>query len=59
MMPAITKVFHIMGDYLTELLTENQSLKNEKGSYDEKWLEKIEARLLKQINDKTTASSIV
>ena len=38
MMPAIKKVSNLMGDGIVELHTENESLKNRIGSYDEKWL---------------------
>ena len=36
MMPAIQKSFHLMGDDIVELHTENESLKNQIGDYDEK-----------------------
>ena len=39
-----------MGDFLVELSTEIESLKNKMGSYDEKWLEESEAKLLKQFD---------
>ena len=39
MMPAIKKAFNLMGDASVELHTENEILKNNLGSYDEKWLE--------------------
>ena len=39
MMPAIKKVFNLLGDDIVELSTENDALKNKIGSYDEKWLE--------------------
>ena len=40
-----------MEDDIVELHTENESLKNKIGSYDEKWLEETKARLLQQIDD--------
>ena len=39
--------------------TEKDALKNEIGSYDEKWLEESKAKLLKQINDAKTANLIM
>ena len=39
MMPAIKKAFNLRGDDIVDLHTENKSLKNKIGSYDEKWLE--------------------
>ena len=43
MMPAIRKTFYLLGDEIVELHTENESLKNKKGSYNEKWLEESKA----------------
>ena len=37
-----------MGDDIVELSVENQSLKNQIGDYDEKWLEESKTKLLKQ-----------
>ena len=51
MMPAIKKAFDLMGDDIVELSTENESLKDKIGSYDEKWLEEYKANLLKQMDD--------
>ena len=51
MMPAIKKAFNLLGDDIVELSTENDALKNKKGSYDEKWLQESKARLLQQIDD--------
>ena len=51
MMPAIKKALDLMGDDIVELHTENESLKNKIESYDEKWLEKSNAKLLKQNDD--------
>ena len=59
MMPAIKKAFDLMSDDIVELSTENESLKNKKGSYDEKYLEKSKAKLLKQIDDEKRASLIM
>ena len=51
MTPAFNKAFNLVGDDLVELSTENETLKNKKGSYDEKWLEESKTKLLKQIDD--------
>ena len=51
MMPAIKKAFNLLGDDIVELSTENDALKNKKGSYDEKRLEESIARLLQQIDN--------
>ena len=59
MMPAIKKAFNLMGDDIVELHTENRSLKNKIGSYDEKWLESSKARLLQQIDDEKRAILIM
>ena len=56
MMPAIKKVFYLLGDDIVELSTENDALKNKIGSYDEKWLEESKAKLLKQIDDEKRAN---
>ena len=40
-----------MGDGRVDLSRKNYDLENEKGSYDEKWLEQSKAKLLKQIDD--------
>ena len=44
-----------MGDDMTELSAQNESLKIKVGSYNEKWLEDSKAKLLKQINDEKSA----
>ena len=49
MMPANKKSFILLDDDIVELSTENDALKNKIGSYDEKWLEKSKAKLLKDI----------
>ena len=51
MLPAIKKAFNLMGDDIVDLSTENDALENKKGSFDEKWLEKYKAKLVKQIDD--------
>ena len=57
--PAIKKAFNLMGDDIVELHTENEALKNQIGDYDEKWLEKSKAKLLKQIDDEKRANLIM
>ena len=59
MTPAIKKAFNLMGDDIVELHTENETLKNKIGSYDEKWLEESKLKLLKQIDDKKRATLIM
>ena len=58
MTPAIKKAFNLMGDDIVELHTENETLKNKIGSYDEKWLEESKLKLLKQIDDEKGANLI-
>ena len=48
-----------MGDYIVELHTENENLKNKIGCYDEKWLEGSKARLLQQTDDEKKANLIM
>ena len=59
MMPAIKKAFNLLGDDIVDLHTENESLKNKMGSYDERWLEESKLKLLKQIDDEKTANLIM
>ena len=61
MMPAIKirKVFNLMGDDIVDLHTENESLKNKIGSYDEKSLEESKTKLLQQIDDEKRANLIL
>ena len=59
MMPAIKKAFNLLGDDIIELSTENETLKNKIGNYDEKWLEESKAKLLKDINDEKRANLIM
>ena len=58
MMPAIKKAFNIMGDDIVEISTENNAFKNKIISYDEKWLDEYNAKLLKQINDERRANYV-
>ena len=59
MMPAIKKAFDLLGDNIVDLSTENNALKNQIGDYDEKWLEKSKAKLLKQLDDEKRANLIM
>ena len=45
-----------MGDDIVDLSTDNESLKNLIGSYDEKRLKEFKAKLLKQIGDEKRAN---
>ena len=59
MMPAIKKAFNLLGDDIVELSTENDALKNQKGDYDQKWLEESKAKLLKDISDEKRINLIM
>ena len=59
LMPAIKKAFNLMGDDIVELHTENESLENKIGSYDEKWPEDSKARLLQQNDDGKRGSLVM
>ena len=59
MMPAIKKAFNLLGDNIVELGVENESLKNQIGDYDEKWLQESKAKLLKDIDDEKRANLIM
>ena len=59
MMPAIKEAFNLMGNDIVELYTENDTLKNQIGNYDEKWLEESKAKLLKDIDDEKRANLII
>ena len=48
-----------MGDDIVDLHTENETLKNQIGDYDEKRLEESKAKLLKQIVDEKRANLIM
>ena len=47
----LKKAFDFMGDDIVELSTENETLKNRIGFYDETWLKESKAKLLKQNDD--------
>ena len=55
-MPVFKKAFNLMGGDLVDLSVENESLKNQLGDYDGKWLQKSKAKLLKDIDDEKRAS---
>ena len=57
-MLAIKKRFDLMGDDMVDLSTENESLKNKKGSYDEILLEEFKSKLLNQFDDEKRAHLI-
>ena len=57
-MPAFKKSFDIFGDNIEDLSSKNDSFKNKKVFYDEKWLKESKAKLLKQINDENRANLI-
>ena len=48
-----------MGDYIVGLSTENETLKNQIGDYDQKWLEESKSKLLKQIDNEKSANLIM
>ena len=56
LMPALEKTLDLVGDDIVELSAENDSLKNEIGFHDDKWLEETEAKLLKQFNGEKRAN---
>ena len=58
-MPSIKKAFDLMVDDIVDLSTENETLKNQIGDYDQKWLEESKAKLLKEINDEKRANLIM
>ena len=51
MTPAIKKAFNLLGDDIIELSVDNDALKNQIDSYDQKWLDESKAKLSKDIND--------
>ena len=55
-MPTIKKFFYLMGDDIVELSTENESLENKIGSYDEHWIEESKAKHLEEIDDEKRAN---
>ena len=59
MMPAIKEAFNLMTSDIVDLSTENDTLKNEIGNYDEKWLEESKAKLLKDSDDEKRANLLM
>ena len=59
MMPSTKKAFDLMGDGIVDLSTKNETLKNQMGDYDQKWLEESKAKLLKDFNDERRANFIM
>ena len=59
MMPAIKKVFDLLGDDIVDLSTENDALKIQIGDYDENRLEKSKNKMLEQIDDEKRANLIM
>ena len=55
MMPAIKKAFNLLADDIVELGVGNESLKDQLGDYDEKWLQESKAKLLKEVDDEKRA----
>ena len=58
-MPAIKEAFTLMGNDIVELSAENDTLKNQIGDYDQKWLQESKAKLSKDINDEKRANLIM
>ena len=48
MMPAIKKAFDLRRDDIVELSVENESLKTQKGDYDEKMASRIKSKAIKR-----------
>ena len=59
MMPAIKEAFTLMGNDIVDLSTENDTLKEKIGDYDEKWLEESKEKLLKDKDDEKRANLIM
>ena len=59
MMPAIKKAFNLMANDILELNIEAESLKNQIGNYDQKWLEESKAKLIKDIDDEKGANIVM
>ena len=55
-MLALKKAFDLLGVDKVELFTENETLKNRIGSYDEEEFEKPKAKLLKHFIDEKIAN---
>ena len=48
-----------MGDDIVELSTENDTLKNKIGPYDEKWFEEAKKKLSKRFDDEKRGTLIM
>ena len=59
LMPAPKKASDLMGGDIVELPTENDALKDKIGSYDKKWLQESQAKLLEQTEYKKRANLIM
>ena len=59
MMPALKKLFDLMGDDIVELSTENETLKKQLSDYDVKWFEESKAKLLIQIDGEKRAKIVM
>ena len=59
MMPVTKKAFDLLGDDIVHLSTENDAFKNKIGSYDKKWPEKCENKMLKQIDNEKRANLVM
>ena len=59
MMPAIEKVFDLMGDEIVELSTETETLKNQLDDFVKKWLAESKGKILEQIDDENRANLIM
>ena len=59
MMPVIKKAFILMGDNLVEFSVDNESLKNQIGEQNEKWLQESKVKLLKEIDNEKRAKLIM
>ena len=59
MLPAFKKAFDFLGDDIVELTTENDALKNNIGSYDEKWFKESKNKMMKQFDDEKRANLIM
>ena len=59
MMPAIKKACSLLGDDIVDLSTENDALKNKIGEFDEKLLQELKAKLIKDIDDQEKADLIM
>ena len=59
MTPANKRAIDLLGEDIVDLSTEKDALINKIGSYDEKWLEKSKAKLLKEIDDEKSKNILI